>query len=236
MNDLKEYLEKNSITAKIIDLGVAMPTALAAAEKLNVSVGSIFKSLVLTSSTNESIVVVLPGDKKINIKAVEKLLSLTKLKFSSSDVVLEETGFPAGGTPPIGHKNNLKVVIDTEIMIYEMGYGGGGRHELLLEISPDELVRASGGIVASVAKRTEEDKIKKILIDDLFVDIPLEEIKIDDDLREVIGLDSLSFMELRVQSENFFNIEITDDEFIPENFGTIRKLVAMIKTKKNSSN
>lgn len=36
-------------------------------------------------------------------------------------------------------------------MSYEFGYGGGGRHELLLKIRPQEIVRAAGAHVAAIS-------------------------------------------------------------------------------------
>jgi acyl carrier protein len=76
-----------------------------------------------------------------------------------------------------------------------------------------------------------EDVIKalrKIIVNDLFVEIDEDQIGLDDGLRTVIGLDSVGFVELRVVCEQRFNVEINEDDYTPENFTSIRRLANLI--------
>lgn len=73
------------------------------------------------------------------------------------------------------------------------------------------------------------EKIKEILTEDLSVDLPPEEIKLDDGFQAVLGLDSISFIELRYQCGEVFQIEILDEDFIPENFSTLSSLSRLIE-------
>lgn len=70
--------------------------------------------------------------------------------------------------------------------------------------------------------------LRKIIVEDLFVEIAEQEIGLDDGLRTVVGLDSVGFVELRVLCEQRFNIEIGDDDYTPENFASIRLLASLI--------
>jgi len=72
------------------------------------------------------------------------------------------------------------------------------------------------------------DTIKSILAEDVFVEVPPGEMREDDSLRDVYGLDSIGFVELRVQSEQRFGITIPDEEFTQESFATIRDLAALV--------
>ncbi|MGW2352513.1 acyl carrier protein [Actinacidiphila glaucinigra] len=72
------------------------------------------------------------------------------------------------------------------------------------------------------------EEIKSILVNDLFVEIPLERIGVDDSLRNVLGLDSLGFLELRVICEQKYGIEVSEAEFTPENFTSIQSIVDMV--------
>ncbi|MBN1203854.1 MAG: YbaK/EbsC family protein [Myxococcaceae bacterium] len=128
-----------------------MKTAEAAAVQLGAPVGSIFKSLVLKADTGEVLVAVLPGDKRVDLKAIRRLVGCKQLSFASAQLVLEATGYPAGGTPPLGYPQPLRVIVDEALLQYSEGYGGGGRPELLLQIRPQELVRASRATVARVS-------------------------------------------------------------------------------------
>jgi acyl carrier protein len=73
-----------------------------------------------------------------------------------------------------------------------------------------------------------ESTIKTILIDDLFVNIPRAEISLDDGLRDRLGLDSLGFSELRAQCERAFGVKISNEEYNPKNFASIRALTRLI--------
>jgi acyl carrier protein len=76
--------------------------------------------------------------------------------------------------------------------------------------------------------------LRRIIVNDLFVDIAEDQIGLDDGLRTVIGLDSVGFVELRVLCEQKFNVEINDDDYTPENFTSIRRLATLIDRLKNS--
>ncbi|WP_242910579.1 acyl carrier protein [Actinomadura terrae] len=80
-----------------------------------------------------------------------------------------------------------------------------------------------------------EGTIKNVLIDELFVDVRPEEIGLDDGLRATVGLDSLGFTELRVECENRFGVTISDEDFVPENFTSIRSLSELIRRLRKES-
>ncbi|MGD0829780.1 MAG: phosphopantetheine-binding protein [Terracidiphilus sp.] len=70
--------------------------------------------------------------------------------------------------------------------------------------------------------------LRKMIVNDLFVEIAEEDIGLDDGLRTVVGLDSVGFVEMRVLCEQRFNIEISDNDYTPENFTSIRLLADLI--------
>ncbi|MFE2182604.1 acyl carrier protein [Streptomyces sp. NPDC059455] len=70
--------------------------------------------------------------------------------------------------------------------------------------------------------------IRSIIVNDLFCEIPESEIGVDDGLRDVLALDSLGFLELRVICEQQFDIEISEDDFSPENFTSIRSISDLV--------
>jgi acyl carrier protein len=73
------------------------------------------------------------------------------------------------------------------------------------------------------------DRIKGILVEDVFVEVPPTEMDEDDSLRDVFGLDSMGFIELRVQCESQFGVTIDDDDFASDNFASIRTVVKLVK-------
>ncbi|KFA93396.1 acyl carrier protein [Archangium violaceum] len=70
--------------------------------------------------------------------------------------------------------------------------------------------------------------IKKILVTNLFVELPEDQIGLDDGLQSVIGLDSVGFLELRVICEDQFKIRISDEDFNADSFRTVNQLASLI--------
>lgn len=73
------------------------------------------------------------------------------------------------------------------------------------------------------------DTLKDILVQHINVDVPKEEIGLDDGLQAVHGLDSIGFVELRFQCEQAYKIVIKDEHFIPNNFKNLRVLSSLIE-------
>ncbi|RMI46281.1 acyl carrier protein [Streptomyces triticirhizae] len=61
------------------------------------------------------------------------------------------------------------------------------------------------------------------------VEVPVGRMDADDSLRDVYGLDSLGFVELRVLCEENFGITISEDDFSPEHFATLGAVVSLVE-------
>jgi acyl carrier protein len=70
--------------------------------------------------------------------------------------------------------------------------------------------------------------LRRMVVNDLFVEIAEDQIGLDDGLQTVVGLDSVGFVELRVLCERRFNVEIIDEDYTPENFSSVRRLATLI--------
>jgi acyl carrier protein len=71
--------------------------------------------------------------------------------------------------------------------------------------------------------------IKGILTSEVLVEVAADRMTLDDSLRDLYGLDSLGFVELRVQCEEIFDVVISDDDFAPDNFTTLGGVVALLE-------
>lgn len=76
--------------------------------------------------------------------------------------------------------------------------------------------------------------LRRMLVNDLFVEVPEEQIGLDDGLRTVIGLDSIGFIELRTRCERQFNVVVNDEDYTPENFSSLRRLSILIDRLQNN--
>ncbi|MFV2010007.1 MULTISPECIES: acyl carrier protein [unclassified Micromonospora] len=74
-----------------------------------------------------------------------------------------------------------------------------------------------------------EDGIRRILNSEIMVESSPDQIGVGDSLRAVHGLDSLAFVELRVQCEDMFGVKISDEDFSPENFHSVQSVAALVR-------
>ncbi|MFF8958103.1 acyl carrier protein [Streptomyces sp. NPDC014894] len=71
--------------------------------------------------------------------------------------------------------------------------------------------------------------IKRILSSDVLVEVPIDQMQLDDKLREGYGIDSLGFVELRVRCEEAFGVEIPDEAFAAGELFTLGDVLALIE-------
>ena len=64
---------------------------------------------------------------------------------------------PAGGVPPIGHRQPLQVVIDRRVFDHDVVYGGGGDEWHMLRLEPRVIQRLTGARVADVVEESTAD-------------------------------------------------------------------------------
>jgi prolyl-tRNA editing enzyme YbaK/EbsC (Cys-tRNA(Pro) deacylase) len=69
-----------------------------------------------------------------------------------ADTVRTATGFPIGGVPPFGHATGLPVFVDPDLLQHDVVWAAAGTWNDVFAISPDDLVRASGGTVTELRR------------------------------------------------------------------------------------
>ena len=74
-----------------------------------------------------------------------------KITRADADGVREATGYAIGGTPPFGHAQPLRTVVDPALLTYDVVWAAAGTPDTVFELTPDELVQASGAEVADFA-------------------------------------------------------------------------------------
>jgi len=148
--DFADYLLEHDLQAEIVAPGAHMPTVDAAASAVGVPPEQIFKSILFQSPAGRCVLVVASGNGRVDVRRVEGLTGIVNLKLAKPEVVFAKTGYPAGGTPPVGHREHIPVVVDTRVAAQPCGYAGGGRVELLVKIRPTDIIRLAKATVADV--------------------------------------------------------------------------------------
>ncbi len=138
---LAEYLANLGIAAELITLGQETTTAQMAAEALGVPIDVVVKTILFQAKGGAIVVVVAQGTGRIDTKKLAQVTGIDGWRLAKPEVVLDATGYPAGGTPPIGLKQKIHMIVDTRAAALPEAYAGGGRHDVMLRIKPADIIR-----------------------------------------------------------------------------------------------
>ena len=136
---IKSWLESHGFNPEIRLLDQSTSTSQEAADALGVPLGQIAKSLIFYDVlTKEAILILVSGVNRVDKAKVGEYLG-QKIKTAGPEFVLDKTGFPVGGVPPVGFSNPLKTLIDKDLMKFDVIYSAAGHSHTLFPISPDML-------------------------------------------------------------------------------------------------
>jgi prolyl-tRNA editing enzyme YbaK/EbsC (Cys-tRNA(Pro) deacylase) len=149
---LLDYIQKQGIGARLIASTSPTPTVPLAAAALGVPEEKIVKTVVFEGKkvAGHVALVIISGEARVDRARVAAALNLPTLKLASPATVLRTTGFEVGGVPPVGHLTAVPAVVDRRVMEHDLVFGGGGDEDHMLEITPGDIVRLTGAIVADV--------------------------------------------------------------------------------------
>ena len=148
--DLADFILDHDLQAEIIAPGAHMPTVDAAAAAMKVAPEQIFKSILFQAKDGQCVMVIACGNGRVDLGRIKAITSLDGLKLAKPEVVLAMTGYPAGGTPPVGHREKFPVIVDVRVAAQEWGYAGGGQPESLVKIRSADIIRLTGAEVHDV--------------------------------------------------------------------------------------
>ena len=128
-----ETLSRFNENLKVQILEKTARTAKEAANALNCEEGAIVKSLVFKTGT-EFLVCLISGDKRCSLNKLKKVISKKDVSMASADDVKAQTGFTIGGVSPVGHINDLNIIIDKSLEGFQIVYAAAGHPNSIFKI------------------------------------------------------------------------------------------------------
>ena len=125
------------------------PTAEMAAARIGVGVSQIAKSILLAGKDGVFRMAILPGDAKISSAKIKGVTGV-KHSMASPEDTLRVTGFRPGGVCPFG-VDGIQIYVDEGLSRYPLVYPAAGTDATGVPMTFDQLVKISGGTVASIA-------------------------------------------------------------------------------------
>ncbi len=146
-----ETLSKFNENLKVQILEKTARTAKEAANALNCEEGAIVKSLVFKTET-EFLVCLISGDKRCSLNKLKKVISKKDVSMASADEVKAQTGFTIGGVSPVGHINNLDIIIDKTLDRFQIVYAAAGHPNSIFKIDILKLKDLTKGSIEDITE------------------------------------------------------------------------------------
>ncbi len=126
-------------------------TAEASAREIGVHVSRIIKSMVV-SADGKPVLVLLPGDRRADLKAISRFVGARKVRLADPEQVTKWTGFPVGAVPPVGHVRPLRVLLDEDIHVEGDIYPAAGEKNNAFKTTFQDLLEMTGGTVCRISR------------------------------------------------------------------------------------
>jgi Cys-tRNA(Pro)/Cys-tRNA(Cys) deacylase len=123
---------------------------LEAVEALGLDRARVFKTLVAEVDAR-LVVGVVPVTGQLDLKALAAAAGGKKAKMADPAAAQRATGYVLGGISPLGHRSLLPVVVDASAPTFETVFCSAGRRGLEVELTPSDLIRLTGAVVAPIA-------------------------------------------------------------------------------------
>jgi prolyl-tRNA editing enzyme YbaK/EbsC (Cys-tRNA(Pro) deacylase) len=147
---IDDLLASHGLAGRVVEMPDSTRSAADAARACGCTVGQIAKSIVLkTRRSDRPVMVVASGVNRVNPARIAALVG-EPVTMADADFVRARTGFAIGGVAPLGFSEALPVFIDADLLQHAEIWAAAGTPRTVFRLSPDELVRLTGGTVTSV--------------------------------------------------------------------------------------
>ena len=137
---------------QVLEFEASTRTAADAAAAIGCTVAQIAKSLVFRAETSgRAVLVVASGVNRVEEAKVGEILG-EKISRADADFVRLKTGFAIGGVPPLAHAEPSPTLIDDALFAFAEIWAAAGTPNAVFRLTPDDLLRLTGGIRASIAR------------------------------------------------------------------------------------
>jgi Cys-tRNA(Pro)/Cys-tRNA(Cys) deacylase len=131
---------------RIIEFDEPVSTVEQAAKKVQPDL--IAKSIVMVDSAGDSLLAIVPANKRVSHKKLKNILSVHDVRLASPEEVLKRSGYLAGGVPPFN--DITRVLLDPEVLEKETAIVGGGDVDKLLEVRSKDIVAVLGARIVGI--------------------------------------------------------------------------------------
>jgi len=134
---------------EVIILESSARTAQDAATSLDCNVGAIIKSLLFKTEDSFTLCLV-AGDKRCSLNKLKKIKNKKDISMASPEEVKVQTGYTIGGVSPIGHLNEIEIIIDNSLERFNELFAAAGHPNCVFKINFNNIQKITNGKVEDI--------------------------------------------------------------------------------------
>ena len=141
-NRVIRFFHDRGLTKEIFRFDESTHDSKKAAKALGVRLDQIAKS-ILFMARGKPVLVVISGDKRVDLKALKKTLGEKRVRFARDTDVVEHTCFEVGAVSPVALPPFVRVLVDVSLKKSERIYPAAGGRDSMFSTSYSELLELS---------------------------------------------------------------------------------------------
>jgi Cys-tRNA(Pro)/Cys-tRNA(Cys) deacylase len=124
----------------------------AVAAAMGAEPATVFKTLVAQLTGGELVVGVVPVTGTLDLRRLAAVAGAKSAAMAEPSLAEKATGYVTGGISPFGQRKRLRTFVDSSAQRHQTVYVSAGRRGLQVQVTPDDLVRATGATVAELGR------------------------------------------------------------------------------------
>ncbi|MBW2331352.1 MAG: Cys-tRNA(Pro) deacylase [Deltaproteobacteria bacterium] len=144
------FLNQEGIHFEVIEYEHKEKGAVFAAEAMGFPIERTIKTLVVDLGRKGYVMVLMPGDKNIDLKSLARAYSVPRAAMADTSTAERLTGYLVGGISPFGTKQNLPVVMEAGLLKFDKVAINAGKRGVMLIMDPKDILLAVNGDVLGI--------------------------------------------------------------------------------------
>jgi Cys-tRNA(Pro) deacylase len=145
----EKFLKNFNQSLEVIVLENSARTAQDAATALVCDVGAIVTSLLFRTE-NTFILCLVAGDKRCSLNKLKKIKDKKDISMASPEEVKTQTGYTIGGVSPVGHLEDIEIIIDNSLERFNELFAAAGHPNCVFKINYNDIQKITNGKVEDI--------------------------------------------------------------------------------------
>ena len=145
----EKFLKNFDQSLEVLVLENSARTAQDAASALACDVGAIVKSLLFRTEST-FILCLVAGDKRCSLNKLKKIKDKRDISMATPEDVKTQTGYTIGGVSPVGHLEDIEIIIDNSLERFNELFAAAGHPNCVFKINYNDIQKITNGKVEDI--------------------------------------------------------------------------------------